>query len=278
MLGVVTLYNPEPDEAVENIKRYIGDLDTLIIWDNSPLEKNVKNEVLSRLSDVAEKIIWHGDGKNYCIAPAINYAWKYAKEYAYTLLLIMDQDSQWKNFSEYRKIIECIIGRGEIYVFKPYIVGDDHWKADKDIIFRRRFINSGTVFPIEILDKINGADDVFALDALDTDLSIRTLVAGYKIACLTKGKLIHTIGKPKRSRFLRIFTNDYGRERTYSITKSHIICYRKNKKYLNFDEKKIFFKEILMWKFIRIILVENDKIGRMKMYLKGIKEGLNYNF
>lgn len=276
MLGVVTLYNPEPKETASNINRYICDLDTLIIWDNSPLEKNVKDEVLSLLGDNMEKVLWHGDGKNYCIAPAINHSWQYAKEHGYDLLLIMDQDSRWEDFASYRLKIEELVHKGIEYVYKPYIFGDDSWKITQPVVFRRRFINSGTVFPISVLNKIGGADEIFALDALDTDLSIRTIKEGVEIACLTDCHLIHTIGRPHRSRFLRLYTNNYGRFRTYSITKSHIICYRKNHKWMNCSEKKIFFKEILMWKFIRIILVENDKIGRMKMFVKGIKDGLAY--
>jgi hypothetical protein len=51
MLGLVTLYNPNPQEASENIKRYIHDIDKLIIWDNSPIEANIKQQVIDLMTD-----------------------------------------------------------------------------------------------------------------------------------------------------------------------------------------------------------------------------------
>lgn len=277
ILGVTTLYNPDIEKAANNILHYIEYIDALIIWDNTPLEKNVRQNICARLSEFAHKIIWHGTGKNECIAPAINYAWKYAKEKGYKMLLIMDQDSQWADFAFFRKKIEEYYSAGNKWVFVPYIAGNDTWVIFNEIHFKRVFINSGTIIPIEILDAIDGADETFALDALDHDLAIRIQKAGYQIACITCCILYHTVGQPKRSRFLHIFTNDYGRERTYSIAKAHLIKYRKHKEWFTCYEKRKIFKEYYMWKFIRIILAEEDKIGRMKMLFKGIKDGMMFD-
>ena len=45
LLALVTLYHPDQHDAAENILRYIDDVDTLIIWDNSPLKDKVKEQV-----------------------------------------------------------------------------------------------------------------------------------------------------------------------------------------------------------------------------------------
>ena len=66
ILGLVTLYNPELPDAAYNIMRYLPYLDSLIIWDNSPLEANLKQLVLGMLAEEANKVIWHGDGNNNC--------------------------------------------------------------------------------------------------------------------------------------------------------------------------------------------------------------------
>lgn len=277
MLGLVTLYNPNPQEASENIKRYIHDIDKLIIWDNSPIEANIKQQVIDLMTDEKDHIVWHGDGQNKCIAPAINFAWKYAKEQGYDLLLIMDQDSHWANFSFYREKVEHYYLTGNKWTFVPYIAGNDNWVIFNEVHFKRVFINSGTIIPIEILNAIDGADETFALDALDHDLAIRIQKAGYQIACITCCMLYHTVGHPKRSRFLNLFTNDYGRERTYSIAKTHLIKYRKHKSWFTAYEKRKIFKEYYMWKLIRIIFAEEDKLGRLKMLIKGIWDGMNYD-
>lgn len=276
LLGLVTLFNPDAQDAAKNIKRYVYDLDELIIWDNSPLEKDLRSTILNELNDVKDKITWKGDGENRCIAQAINSAWHYAKENGLDFLLLMDQDSQWADFVSYRQEIEAHYSAGEIWVYTPYVTGFDFWTVEKTVQKRRLFINSGTVIPVTILDDIGGADEAFPLDALDTDLSYRVIKAGHQIACLTDCKLHHTIGHPVRKGPLHIFTNDYGRFRTYSITRSHIICYRKHRDIMTAYECRKFYKEIFWWKFVRLVLAEEDKIGRFKMFFKGIRDGVSY--
>lgn len=277
ILGIVTLFNPDARQAADNILRYLEDVDALIIWDNSPAEKEIPQKVGQYLPDPEGKIIWHNTGKNECIAPAINYAWQYAKTQGFQMLLIMDQDSQWADFAFFRKKVETYYQAGNKWAFVPYIAGNDIWTIQQEIHIKRVFINSGTIIPIEILDAIDGADETFPLDALDHDLAIRIQKAGYQIACITCCILYHTVGHPKRSRFLHLFTNDYGRERTYSITKSHLIKYRKHKDWFTAYEKRKIFKEYYMWKLIRIVFAEEDKLGRLKMFLKGIKDGMTFD-
>lgn len=280
MLGVVTLYKPNVQTATANIRKYICDIDVLIVWDNSPFSDNLQSQLKKELAADMEKIVWHGDGNNHFIAPAINYALEYANNNDFDSILIMDQDSEWEDFGAYRNQIEQYMGEKKKWVYTPNLNGGE--KSSKMTIsepyyFIRLFINSGTVIPTEILNAINGVDEIFALDALDHDTAIRIQKAGFQIVCLTGCFLNHTVGHPRRTRFLRLFTNDYGRERTYSIAKTHLIKYRKHKSWFTCKEKRKIFKEYYMWKIIRIIFAEKDKWGRFVMLIKGIKDGMQYD-
>lgn len=277
MIGVVTLYNPDAQNAAANMKRYIDELDALVVWDNSPLELNCKQQLQELLGDYFSKVIWHGTGSNSFIAPAINFVWHYAQEHGFNLVLIMDQDSQWEHFRYYREEIDDLFCSGNIEVFTPYIQGLDFWTVDQDVVPRRIFINSGTVIPLSILDSIQGADETFALDALDYDLAIRIRKRDYPIVCLTKHVLQHTIGKPKRSSLLKLYTPDYGAARTYSIVSSHILNYRKNRRWMNGYERRKVLKEFLFWKLVRILFAEDEKWSRLRNYLKGIKDGVLFD-
>jgi len=268
IIGIVTLYNPDMNVAISNIHRYAPCLDQLIVWDNSPINHQ------SLLS--GNNILYHWTGENTYIAPAINYTWQYAKEHQYDLILIMDQDSQWSNFPFFKQKVEDLFAK-QPGVFVPYIAGNDIWPFNEELVSRRIFINSGNIIPTHILTAINGADETFEMDALDHDLAIRIQKAGYTITCITSCILYHTVGHPKRSKWLHLFTNDYGRERTYSIAKCHLIKYRKHKQWFTPADKLKIFKEYYMWKFIRLVLVEEDKIGRFKMFIKGIHDGLHYD-
>ena len=274
MLGLVTLYNPNPQEAASNIKRYIDDVDALIIWDNSPLEKCQKTTIVNYLSDYTDKIIWQGDGQNHCIAPAINYAWNYAKEHGYHLLLIMDQDSQWEDFGAFRQSVEKLHRENSECVICPYILGNDSFEITQEVQAKRTFINSGSVLPVKMLQKIGGADEAFALDALDHDLAIRLQKAGFCIVCLTKHILHHTVGNACRMGPFHLFTNNYGPERTYSMAKAHIMLYKKHRSWFTSQEKRDIIKEHYILRFIRILLAEPQKWLRLRMFFKGMYEGV----
>ncbi len=277
LLGLVTLYYPDIKSAADNIQQYLVDVDRLIVWDNSPSHLQVQQQLMAILDEEREKIIWHTSNRNMYIAPAINYAWKYGVQHEYDLLLIMDQDSRWDNFSLFFKEVEALSSSHQEWIYTPYIVGLDEWKKNSSLQQRRIFINSGTIVPITILNAIDGVDETFPLDALDHDTALRCLKRGFKVVSLTSHIMHHTMGHPKRSGILRILTPDYPSDRLYSIVRSHIINYRKNHQWMTSYEKKRFFNEFIFWTFIRIILVEKPKKERFKMYWKGIKEGLNFN-
>lgn len=276
MLGIVTLYNPDPMEVVNNIKRYIDDVDTLIIWDNSPLEVMLKQQILDHLTEI-HRIIWHGDGKNHCIAPAINYAWHYAEENDFQSLLLMDQDSEWIDFSAYRKEVETLMEDSNPAVYTPYVNGTDQFAITSMIQTKRLFINSGAIIPTVILGAIGGIDEIcFPLDAIDHDMAYSISERGYKIICLTSHHLNHSLGEPQRMGLFHIFTPNYNSFRTYSMTRSHIICYRKHRKQMTKEDKDYLYREIIWRKFCRIILAEPEKMSRLIALIKGIINGYSY--
>lgn len=276
ILGLVTLYNPDPDKAICNIQQYIHDIDQLIIWDNSALEVGLKDKILSVLHEETSKIIWYGDGKNYCIAPAINYSWHYAQDNNYDLILLMDQDSQWEDFHSFKTDVIELFRTSPNCVFCPYVINNDTFTITKTVQEKRVFINSGTVIPTHILNQIKGADLAFPLDALDHDIAIRIQKQGYSIVCLTKHMLHHTIGDPQIMGPFHLYTDNYGPDRIYSISKCHIIKYRKHKDWLTYAENKKTFSEHYFKKFIRILLAEPQKVKRLKMFFKGIYDGITF--
>lgn len=275
-MGVVTLFNPSLKELESKLCSYASGLDFLLLWVNSPMNDEDKSTLKECLERMDVNYHLHFSSENVCIAPAINEAMAYGIAHAYNFLLIMDQDSQWSHFLAYRHDVEKCWSAGEHAAFTPYVAGYDAWVIRHNIEHRRFFINSGTVLHLSILEKIGGADIAFPLDALDMDLSVRIQQAGYMIDCLTANMLYHTIGAPKRSRWLKLLTNDYNAYRTYTIARSHLIFVRKHHEWLTWKELLITFREHYFYKFFRIILVESDKRERMKMLFKGIKDGLNY--
>ena len=269
MLGVVTLYNTKRDTALDNIGLYAPHVDHLIVWDNSAVCHEAWFRSLS--------VDYHWTGQNTYIAPAINYAFNYARTHGFQMLLVMDDDSQWNDFAAYRKAAEHIVGQGQTMVFTPYVKGVDTFRITGEMQEKRLFINSGMIVPIEILQAIGGVDEeAFPLDALDHDIAFSIREHGYKAVCLTNHLMHHSLGYPQRLGPFRLFTPNYDRNRTYNMTRSHIICYRKHKALMTKEDKDYLYNEILRRKFLRIILAEPDKLGRLKSFIRGILSGCNY--
>lgn len=276
MVGIVTLYNPNISEAAENIMRYAPWLDTLIIWDNSPSERNVKQQILPLLDSIVTKIFWYGTGENLCIAPAINFAWHHAQDKGYDFLLIMDQDSQWDDFAAYRLKVEELWTGNKQLVFCPYVTIPKAVQSEDDITYQRSFINSGTVLPTQILTTVGGADEALPLDAVDHELSIRIQKAGYLIACLNRFVLRHHLGAPFRSKWLPVTTLNYNSFRTYSILRGHIILFRKHWKWFTIREKYLILRGIFFARLLKIIFIEDDKWQKTKSLFKALRDGLTY--
>ena len=269
MLGVVTLYNPDKEQALNNINCYEPYIDKLIVWDNSA-------ECHSKWF-ASDRTIYHWTGKNTFIAPALNYALQHAKENAFDNVLIMDEDSKWNNFLGFRNTVEQMQREGKICIYTPYVVGCDVFAITDAIQEKRIFINSGTIIPVKILEELGGVDEkAFPLDAIDHDLAFSNIEKGHKTVCLTEYKLHHSLGKPKRLGLFRIFTPDYNSLRTYHMTRSHIICYRKHRALMTADDTDYLLKEILLRKLGRIILAEPDKLCRLISFIKGLVQGVCY--
>lgn len=275
MIGLVTLYNPKINATAKNILTYLSELDYLIIWDNSQAYLPNKVQLHNLLSEYDSRLIWCGDGTNRYIAAGINFAHHYAQEHHIDTILIMDQDSSWTNFKDFREQAQTLYqshtNYGAICPLVPSVYKLDTSCAIQPI---RLFINSGTVIRTEVLTQINGADERFPLDALDNDLSIRIQQAGYQTICLTDYCLSHELGHPMRSKILHIYSTNYNAERTYSILRSYTLFLRLHHKWLNFKECKTILKEYYFWKPVRILLMEPDKWNRTKAYIRGIFDGL----
>jgi len=108
-------------------------------------------------------------------------------------------------------------------------------------------------------------------------LAIRLQMAGAAIVCLTQHTLHHQVGNACRMGPFHLFTNNYGPERTYSIARAHLIKYRKHRNWLTAAEKRFIIKEYYLLKFARILLAEPQKRQRLRMFFKGIYDGLTYD-
>lgn len=163
---------------------------TVILYDNSPASQ--ENPLL------AENIIYFHDEKNPGIAKAYNYAWKKASESNAEALLLLDDDTQLN--SDYLKKLMQMSFSPEIGAVVPQIFSDSRQIspvfADRYINRNSEFpapgvperrvmgINSGSLIPVSVLDKIGGFNENFPLDFLDHWFFWQIHQSGYKVQVL----------------------------------------------------------------------------------------------
>lgn len=140
----------------------------LVIFDNSPVSQNLPFSNVEYLHDP----------DNPGLAKAYNFAWKSARENKSNAVLLLDQDSQLTK--EYFQIIsKTIVNEVTVpLVFsdskqisplngEELITGKSHALGAGEYQKRVMAINSGSLIPMTVLEKIGGFNEEFPLDYLD---------------------------------------------------------------------------------------------------------------
>lgn len=217
ILSIVVTFYPEHKLLERNINAFIGNVDKILIWENTP---NTKKYQFRSIKD--KKIEYCGDGIN-SISHALNYAWRYAVKFGYDYLLTMDQDSQWEDFRQYlnQTVYNPCVSGG---IWGPEAYGN----KPKEIIESDRIITSGMLLSVELISRIGGWNEAFSIDCVDDEFCLRAKNMGIKTYILGMCRLYQRYGAPKNVSFLgRSVTINYDSpRRLYSIYKNHVYLLR----------------------------------------------------
>lgn len=270
ILAIIIAYKPDYNLLKSNIKTFIGDVNKLIIWENSDLNLEQKENLLNLYND---KVLFCSNNCNCGISLPLNYAWNYARINKYNYILTMDQDSILEKARDY---INSIISRQESAIYGPYVVNtlqDDTKIHNNNFELVDYVITSGCVIPVSILDKIGGYNTDFFIDGIDVELCYRAKEYGIKTYMSTEYRLIQRFGTPMYTSILgkKIITLNYPPSRLYEMVKNFIILTRTYK--LSRKYKNEFILLHLIKTPIKILLAEKNKTKKLLSILSGIKDG-----
>lgn len=196
----------------------------IILYDNSPLPQ--ENPI------TGAHIIYFHDATNPGLAKAYNFAWKKAKEFCSTGLLLLDDDTTVT--MDYLQILENLELDASIGAYLPQIfsgeklispVYADHY-INRDSQFPQpgvtqrhvMAINSGSFIPLNVLNEFSGFNEEFSLDFLDHWLFWRLHQSQYKIKIIPM-KLQHQLSVLDYSNVsLQRYTNILLAEKKYYTT------------------------------------------------------------
>ena len=175
LAAVVISYDYSNEQIYENVKKYLNDLELMIIWDNTPQER--KKITRDFWAGIASNVKLLGTGKNEGIGYALNRAIDCARENTCSHLLMMDQDSIWRNFKDYRNAIEEDKDV-RIALYAPTIAD-----AESDFVFWCNkpdlyVITSGSVLNLKYVQEIGLFNEKFFIDEVDNEYCVRIVLKG----------------------------------------------------------------------------------------------------
>lgn len=267
---VVPFYYPNSTKTLENIEQFINGIDKLIIWDNTPSEEKVKYAI--NLDKYSEKIIYLTSGKNEGTAYAYNRAAEWVLMNNYDYLILMDQDSKWVNFNEYKNSAFTYIKAKPNSIFTPQI---NHVESDVEMEKVDNCISSGMFISKDVYQRIGKFEEKLFVECVDIDYCLRARALNIEILRIKNDSLIiQQFGQTNHSKLFNFYTRNDSPERTYNIAKNHLLIIRKYWKQLKRYEIKEWIWAYIIARFFKIILAEENKLKKSSSIIKACFDGL----
>ncbi|MBR6210801.1 MAG: hypothetical protein IKQ81_06590 [Clostridiales bacterium] len=271
--GVVTLYNPDLEEAARNINRYLNDIGKLLIWANSPVED--RDKFLDQLTD-RSKVEFVQSDKNAGVVKALNAALRRARAGGYEYLLSMDQDSTWNDFGDYLEKAMTVRANDEsVTITGPYAVEteEEAMSAPGGVMYLDYVIFSGALYDISMFDKTGDFAEVYFIDAADEEFCLRAGTYGFRHAVIGDSMLVHRFGERIEHKILgiKIVTHNYSPLRYYYSVRNHIWLIRSG--YSPASRSFRLFGRYVIKTFIRALFFETDRKDKVSAVFRGIRDG-----
>lgn len=265
----IVLYNPNIKTLKKSVENVSNICDTIILVDNHSDNFLEINELSND-----KKIVIIKNTKNLGIAKALNQLLNYANDLNFDYLLTLDQDSILgeKMLTNMLKYVD----EKDVALICPII--NDLNKTKKimqkeEIIDLERCITSGSLMNMKFCNEIGEFDEKMFIDYVDFDYCKRIKIASKRIIRVRDAVINHEIGKRTKRKFLfwTVYPTNHTPQRIYFYSRN--IKYYCKKFRDNMSQKeKINELKYLIWKFISIILYENNKKMKIKLYKQGLKD------
>jgi len=290
--AVVVTYNPGPG-VVNTYRSIAGQLSHVIIVDNGSDEATL--DVLRKLESgngVFTELVLNG--ANLGVAAALNQGVKRAIALGFPWVLTMDHDSV-ANPDMVRNLVRCWTEHPERDLVK--IVAARYFDMIADIVPRfpmykgfwpkfRSFtgqetlvetmdiITSGNLVRTDVFREVGYFNEDLFIDAVDIEFCMRLANAGYKVVVSGDAFLKHRLGNAATGTLMGrgIITLNHPPLRRYYIARNRVYTIKKFSKM--FPSFGLFFIRELLLDLLRVTLMEDKKMEKLSMMLRGIRDGV----
>lgn len=266
--GVVVLYNPSIDVSF-NIASYAAEIEMIYMVDNSEV---TNQEVKAELLKFKNGLYISNEG-NKGIATALNKAALLALRNGFSHLLTMDQDSSFP-LEHSGKLIKSL---DEVKKLKVGILAPLHHINNAEIIIPpgkflevRGVMTSGNLLNLKAFADIGKFEEKLFIDYIDHEYCLRLRKSEYLIIQCNDVYLNHKLGNTTRHSPLKITATHHNYIRRYYITRNRLYVAWKYK----FFDPKYGIQELVYFfsEFIKIVLVEKNKLLKAKSVIMGIRD------
>lgn len=286
-VGIV-LYNPETirlNKLFYNLKSI--DV-TIYLYLNSLFIDNDFLQLVNR------NIVILGTKENLGLAFGLNSISYQAINDGFDWILFLDQDSIVGDdiFDVYNKYTSLEnVGLISPFIKEEEIPMDYIKRSDSEYDYIINHITSGSYINLIYLKKLGYFDELFFIDSLDTDLSIRFALNGIKQIRINSVIMLHRTGDIEISSFLylkrekgklkikRLIRTNHSYFRVRFIFRNYVLMMRKYW-FFTFRETRLLIRLIYFpWlkSILLLLLVEKNKLNKFLTLIKATKEALFIN-
>lgn len=271
--GCVVIYNPD-EGAAKNISTYAPSVQKVFVIDNSD---KTNDEVLSKIKSVGsniEIISMHG---NMGIAAALNVGLNEAARQGFDYLLTMDDDSYFTGdtLSQYLERAKAIFDSDDKVVQTGIHNSGD---KDDDLVVNNEnpewLITSGSIMDIRKSVEVGGFLEKLFIDEVDREFCYRASENGYKMRRVLDLTMQHNLGAPIRG---KLFGRSFEAMGHSKIRKYYIF---RNCTYVmkTYPKTRKPYRHFLFATWLKTILVEDDKLNKLKYMRMGRKDARRGKF
>lgn len=273
--AVIITYNID-EKIIKVVNSIINQVENVIIVDNNSEKSTIK--ILNSFEQNTKiKVIYNN--KNYGIAKALNVGIKRAKDLGSRWVLTMDHDSicNEKMIENMFSAIDTLKDKDKIAILAPRVYEIRKQKfiskekeLQKPYIDIKDCIQSGSLYNIEVFNKIGYFNEELFIYHVDYEFCERVLKAGYRVIQCNNTILNHEEGYKEKKKLLGITTyyNNYSDAAIYYITRNTVYMSR----YYSITYIKRIIKD-----FVYILLFDKKRQEKIGYWNKGLKDGITNN-
>lgn len=273
LLAVIVSYNPDKNllDLVEKLSKFTS---KIVVVDNGSHNSNYYMELLCEYQSLS----FYQSSQNKGIAWGINKGIEIGLSENIKYVITFDQDSlPIDNFLDYYNELIIQENNEKIGLIScMYTDSEDVLIKKKDLEYHKELslITSGMLHNVAIFKEIGLYNEAMFIDYVDFEFVLRSAAAGWNTYRIDNPILKHRLGEPLVKRFgkYRIKSTNHSPLRRYYQMRNYV--YVMKKYFLIFPfwsikKTRDFFVSLLL-----LLLVDTQKMEKMKMMCKGFKDGI----